>query len=75
MKHVPGHIADLDRVEPQYVSVAGWEEDITVCRTFDELPVNTRKYIETVENMTGLPVTIVSVGPGREESILRKNPF
>ena len=73
--YVPAHIRDFDIVEPQYVSVPGWDEPISDCRSFDELPSRTQQYIHTIENMTGLPVTLVSVGPGREQSIVRQRSF
>jgi len=58
-------------VEPVYTEFAGWEEKITGYRQFKELPVALKKYIEFIENVTGVPVTMVSVGPDREETIFR----
>ena len=58
-------------VEPVYTEFAGWEEKITGYRQFKELPVALKKYIEFIENETGVPVTMVSVGPDREETIFR----
>jgi len=59
-------------VEPVYTELAGWEENISGIREFDKLPVNLRDYIAFVEEQTGVPVTMVSVGPDREETIFRK---
>jgi adenylosuccinate synthase len=72
---VPSDIHDFERVEPRYREVKGWEEPLGECRSFDELPKNARDYVETIEHLTGVPVALVSVGPGREQSILRKSPF
>jgi adenylosuccinate synthase len=72
---VPGEIGDFDRVIPQYRELPGWDESLTECRSFEDLPKNARHYVETVEHLTGVPVTLVSVGPGREQSILRRSPF
>lgn len=72
---VPSLIEDLNRVEPIYSEVPGWDESISECRAFDELPKNARHYIQTIEQLTGVPITLVSVGPGREQSIIRKAPF
>jgi adenylosuccinate synthase len=72
---VPSDIHDLDRAKPRYRDVKGWDEPLGECRSFDELPKNARDYVETIEHLTGVPVTLVSVGPGREQSILRKSPF
>lgn len=72
---VPADIGDLERAKPVYRELPGWTTPIGECRAFDELPRNARHYVETVENLTGVPATIISVGPGREQSIVRKPPF
>jgi adenylosuccinate synthase len=59
-------------IEPVYTDMIGWEEDISGIREFNELPEALKKYIEFIEKQTGIPVTIVSVGPDREETIFRK---
>nr|HPQ60733.1 adenylosuccinate synthetase [Syntrophales bacterium] len=53
----------------------GWTEDIGNVRTFEELPANTRRYVQRVEEMSGVEVILVSVGPGRNETIIKKRPF
>ena len=51
---------------------ARWkDEDITGCRTYEELPENTRKYIEYLEEVCGVPMSIISVGPDRDQTIIR----
>jgi adenylosuccinate synthase len=72
---VPADMGDLERVVPRYREVKGWEESLGDCRSFDDLPKNARDYVETIEHLTGVPVTLVSVGPARDQSILRKSPF
>ncbi|SFL85929.1 adenylosuccinate synthase [Halanaerobium salsuginis] len=57
--------------QPIYESWPGWQEDITNCRTFAELPENARKYIARLEELIGVPAKIISVGPGRKEAIIR----
>ncbi|HPJ39577.1 MAG TPA: adenylosuccinate synthase [Spirochaetota bacterium] len=61
----------LHRVEPVYIEVDGWDEDITACTSYDELPENARKYIEFLEKEVGVKVSIVSVGPDRKNTIPR----
>jgi adenylosuccinate synthase len=56
---------------PVYEELDGWWEDISKCRTFDELPVNARRYIDRIEELCGTRVSIVGVGPGREENVVR----
>ena len=72
---VPADIDDLRRVVPRYREVKGWTEPLDACRAFEDLPKNARDYVETIEHLTGVPVALVSVGPAREQSILRKSPF
>jgi adenylosuccinate synthase len=72
---VPASIGDLERLVPRYREVKGWEEPLDLCRSYDDLPKNARDYVETIEHLTGVPVTLISVGPSREQSILRKSPF
>jgi len=61
----------LAEVEPIYETVPGWKEDISTCQTFDELPENAKKYIQKIEQILNVPVTIISVGPEREQTIRR----
>jgi len=60
------------RIEPQYNELPGWKEDISKIRDFDKLPENLKLYIKFVEDQTGVPVRMVSVGPDRNETIFRK---
>ena len=53
----------------------GWNTDISECRTWDELPKAARTYFERISSIAGAPIAIVSVGPGREQTILCKDPF
>ena len=59
-------------ITPVYTEMEGWTEDISRSRTYKDLPAALKKYIEFVEEQTGVPVTMVSVGPDREETIYRK---
>jgi adenylosuccinate synthase len=65
----------LERVEPIYETHAGWTEDVTHCRTLEELPTNARKYLARIEELVGCPIGIVSVGPDREQTIGLTEPF
>jgi adenylosuccinate synthase len=61
----------LYRCEPIYEEVAGWSEDISGIRTFDDLPPAASDYIARVEEIAGIPITMVSVGPDREATLRR----
>jgi adenylosuccinate synthase len=58
-------------IEPVYMDFAGWKQDICLSRTFDELPEELKDYILFIEKQTGVPVEIISVGPNREQTIIR----
>ncbi|WGV98537.1 adenylosuccinate synthase [Vibrio sp. YMD68] len=60
--------ADL---QPIYEKMQGWDEDITSCRTFESLPQGAKEYIERIEALMGVPIKMVSVGPEREQMIIR----
>jgi adenylosuccinate synthase len=61
----------LHRVEPVYRELDGWEEDISVCERYAQLPSNAKKYIDFLEEGAGIPVSVVSVGPDRKNTIVR----
>jgi adenylosuccinate synthase len=62
---------DLARATPVYESFAGWEDDIAESRAPGELPVAARRYVDALEDLAGVPITIVSVGPERTQTIFR----
>ncbi|MCX7823032.1 MAG: adenylosuccinate synthase [Syntrophobacterales bacterium] len=71
----PSKITDFETWEPEYIELPGWKEDIRKIRRYSELPKEARNYIETIEEMMEIPVSIVSVGPGREETIVLRKIF
>ncbi|HTF46147.1 MAG TPA: adenylosuccinate synthase [Pseudonocardia sp.] len=62
---------DVHHAVPVYQELPGWWEDISECRTFDELPKNARDYVLALEAMIGARVSAIGVGPGREQTIER----
>ena len=64
--------AELKKAKPVYEKLPGWKCEIKGIRKYEELPENCRKYIEFIEKELGVPVTMVSNGPGREDIIHRK---
>jgi adenylosuccinate synthase len=67
----PARQTIFHKATPIYEELPGWGSDITGCRTFDELPANAQAYIKRIEELAGVPVSIVTVGPDREQTILR----
>jgi adenylosuccinate synthase len=61
--------------EPVYETMPGWQHSTVGVTDFDSLPANARAYLGRLEEVTGTPVDIVSTGPGRDETIIRNNPF
>jgi len=68
-------LSDLGRVEPVYEALPGWDEPITGARSVGDLPRNARLYAERLSELVGCPLCLVSVGPGREQTIAIANPF
>lgn len=60
-----------DSVEPVYIEMPGWKEDLSKVTNYDLLPAQLKNIISFIEKETGVPVTIVSVGPDRKETIFR----
>ncbi|MEP5255237.1 MULTISPECIES: adenylosuccinate synthase [Winogradskyella] len=69
--HLPYNI-EAENVSPVYTELKGWEADLTGMTEASELPENLNKYIEFLEEELQLPITIVSVGPDRKQTIIRK---
>ncbi len=72
---VPANLSHLAACKPVYESLPGWRTDIRAIRRYEALPELARQYLERIEALTGVPIHIVSVGPGREETIVLENPF
>lgn len=62
----------LEKAKPVYKKLPGWKCDIRGIKTYEELPAECRAYIEAIETELGVPITMVSNGPGRDEIIMRK---
>lgn len=68
--YFPSHLVDLGKVVCEYESLEGWAEDISKCRRFDDLPAAAKRYIRRVEDLVGVPVSSVGVGPDRNDLLL-----
>jgi len=73
--HFPADLDILADCRPIYESLPGWSEDISDIRSRDALPANARAYLDRIEALTGTPVDIISVGPGRSQTIVTRNPL
>ncbi len=66
----PAHVDDLEKAVPVLRAVPGWTEDISGAKSFAELPAAAQEYVQTIAELVGFPVEIVSVGPDRTQTIL-----
>lgn len=66
---VPSLASELNRVEPVYIELEGWKEDLQGARKWHELPAAARLYLSTISEIIGCPVSIVSVSPERDSTI------
>jgi adenylosuccinate synthase len=67
----PDDIELLGRVEAEYVELEGWKTNLRECRTFESMPLAARTFVETVERHVGVPVTMIGVGPERDDCVIR----
>ncbi|MEX0680094.1 MAG: adenylosuccinate synthase [Balneolales bacterium] len=65
----PLQLRDLDRIEPVYTTFPGWKQSTRESRSLDELPQRTREYLDGISEYLEIPVSIVSTGPGRKETV------
>lgn len=71
LSEVPIDLGMFDRCQPVYESLPGWSEPIRDVRTFEGLPAAAQSYIHRIEELTGVPVTMITVGPARDQTIVR----
>jgi len=71
----PASIKILGACKPVLETLPGWSEDISGVRKIEDLPRNAKNYLSRIEELTEIPINIISVGPGRDETIIVNNPF
>ena len=70
----PSHVDDLRAAVPVYETLPGWREDLSVVRSYDALPAAAKAYVARIGGLLGRPVSILSVGPDREQTIFCDRP-
>ncbi|WP_324825681.1 adenylosuccinate synthase [Sinanaerobacter sp. ZZT-01] len=75
MVNFPARLDVLEECKPIYQEIKGWKKDITNCKTYDELPQEAKEYIKAIEEIVGVSVKSISVGPKRDQTILRGEIF
>ena len=66
----PPDFEDLERCEPIYESLSGWSEDISQSQSLGDLPSKARAYLDRITELTGTPISILGVGPDRQQTIV-----
>lgn len=67
--YFPASLEDLAKCEPVYEEFDGWDDSVANARNYDEIPENAKKYLERIAEFTGTKISIVSVGPKRDQTI------
>jgi len=71
----PMTLGEAERAIPVYETLPGWQEDLTAMKSIEEFPKNARRYIERIETLAETPAALLSVGPGRDETIIVREMF
>ncbi len=71
----PANVEAMNAAKPILEKFSGWKTELKHCKKYENLPENARKYVEFIEDFTGTPVDIISVGYERDETFIRKNPW
>lgn len=74
ISHRPVSLKRMSACSPVYEEMPGWQNDISEARRLDQLPSEAQAYIRAIETLTGIPASIISVGPGRDETIVVNYP-
>ena len=72
---LPVGAEELERCHPVYEELPGWMENTVGIRSYESLPKGARAYLKRIEELAGVPVDLISTGPDREETIVRRHPF
>lgn len=73
INYVPSQINNFNLCQAKYITLPGWKEDITKVTSFEQLPINAKKYLAKISELVGVPITMFSVGPNRKQTIIVKN--
>jgi adenylosuccinate synthase len=72
---LPMGAEDIARCEPVYETIAGWSDSTVGVTEYDKLPENARLYLERIQEVTGVPIAMVSTSPDRDHTILMQHPY
>lgn len=69
--HMPASLREYSEVVVEYETLAGWTEDISKCKRFEDLPLNCQRYVRRIEELLGQEVKYIGVGQGRDDIIVK----
>jgi len=69
LEHFPCDASTLRNIQPIYETLQGWKQDVTGARSLDDLPEKAHEYLARISELIGVPISVVSVGPDREQTI------
>jgi adenylosuccinate synthase len=72
---LPMGAEDIARCKPVYESMPGWSTSTVGMTKYDELPLNARNYLKRIEEVTGVPIHIISTSPDRDHTIMMRQPY
>jgi adenylosuccinate synthase len=68
---MPANLADYSRVQVVYETMPGWQCDISKIQEYAQLPQAARNYLDRIEQLSGIPISWIGVGPGREDMVTK----
>jgi adenylosuccinate synthase len=75
LETLPFDMEILEQCEPIYFDIPGWQESTVGISQYEALPTNARAYLDEIERLLGVPIDIISTGPERNETIIKRHPF
>jgi len=75
VEEFPASLEEMEKIEPVYEEMEGWQEDISQIKKFEELPENAKKYISKIETLVGAKISLISLGEDRTQTILLQQFF
>ena len=72
---LPSGAEEVSRCKPIYIEMPGWQTSTEGMQTLEELPEAARQYLDKLEELVGAPITIISTGPDRKDTIVKHDPF
>ena len=73
--YLPPTLSPTDNIKTEVIELDGWNQSTKGCKDFKELPLNAKKYVDTIKELTGTEISLLSTSPEREDTILFKDPF